>query len=154
MYINKQPYTTFRGVNLRDGKLRLADKDISTTDYAVELKVAPGTYTGERKVYLKDASGSMFVQGYHITYGSSSFLANGNIAIDTIASSSASITGVLTSSVILINAATSAEVEGFIPFGATCQTAGKVIIQYLVATATAAITAIPFNYVILHPQTS
>ena len=154
MYINSQPYTTFRGVNLKDGKLRLADKTVSTTDYAVELKVVPGIATAERKVYLKDASGSMIVKGYHITYGTSSFLGNGNIAIDTIATSSASITGVLTSSVVLINAETSAEVAGYIPFGATCQTAGKIIIQYLVATATAAITAVPFSYVILHPQTS
>jgi len=154
MYISGQPYSNFKAINLTQGKLRVADKTISTTDYNVVLATTPGTFTGERKVYLRDADGSMFIKGYHIDYGTTSIVCNGNIAASGIATTSCSISGVLTSAIVLINATSSAQVPSFVPFGATCQTAGKVLIQYFVGAATAAITTVPISYVILNPQTS
>ena len=155
MYIGNQPFTNFKSVNVSEGVVRIANSTIGTTDYGLVLKTVPGLTSGaERKVYLKDATGSLVVKGYHIVYGSTSVVCNGNIAANGIATTSVSITGVLTTSYILINAESTAAATSFVPFGATCATAGKVIIQYYVGAATSAVTVVPISYVILNPQTS
>jgi hypothetical protein len=155
MYINNQPFTNFKGINVSEGVVRIANSTIGTTDYGLVLKTVPGLTSGaERKIYAKDGSGSMVVKGYHIVYGSTSIVCSSNIAANGVATTSVSISGVLTTSYILINAATTAESASFVPFGATCQTAGKVIVQYYVGAATSAVTVVPITYAILNPQTS
>lgn len=155
MYINGQPFTNFKSVNVSEGVVRISNSTIGTTDYGMTLKATPSSFAGpERKVYVKDATGSMIVKGYHIVYGSTSIVCSGNIAANGVATTSVSITGVLTTSYILINALTTAATDTFVPFGATCQTAGKVLIQYYVGAASAAVATVPINYVIFNPQTS
>ena len=155
MYISGQPFTNFKSVNVSEGVVMISNSTIGTTDYGMVLKAAPGSFVGsERNVYVKDATGSMIVKGYHINFGSTTIKCNGNIAANGVATTSVSISGVLTTSYILINAATTAASSSFVPFGATCQTAGKVIIQYYVGGATSAITTVPITYAILDPQTS
>ena len=154
MYIGNQPFTDFKGVNVSEGVVRIANSTIGTTDYGLVLKTVPGSFVGsERKVYLKDATGSMIVKGYHIVYGSSSIICKGSAAANSVQNSSFAVTGVLTTSYILVNAESTAA-GSFVPFGATCQTAGKVLVQYNVGAATAAETVVPISYVILNPQTS
>jgi len=155
MYINGQPFTSFKSINVSEGVVRISNSTIGTTDYGLTLKAVPGSFAGpERKVYVKDATGSMIVKGYHIVYGTASVICSGNIAANGVATTSVSISGVLTSSIVLINAISSAATSTFVPFGATCQTAGKVLVQYYVGAATAAVTTVPINYAILNPQTS
>jgi hypothetical protein len=155
MYINNQPFTNFKGINVSEGVVRIANSTIGTTDYGLVLKTVPGLTSGaERKIYAKDATGSMIVKGYHIAYGSTSIICKGSIAANAVATSSVAITGVLTTSYILINAASTAAATSFVPFGATCQTAGNVLVQYYVGAATSAETVVPISYVILNPQTS
>lgn len=157
MEFKNQPYTDFKAVNCKDGLARIADGTIHSTnmsEYAVQLAVAPATFTAEREVYAKDADGSLVICGHHVIYGTTTIMCNGNIAANGIATTSCSISGLLTTSYILVNAETSAEVAAFVPFGATCQAAGKAIIQYYVGAATAAITTVPISYIIFNPQTS
>lgn len=153
MYINGLPFTNFRAVNVRGGLARIGNSTIGTTDYSLILKAAPGTFTDNNKVYLKDGTGSMFIKGYHVTYGTTSISCSGIPAAGAIATSSIAISGVLTTSIVLINAFESASTD-CIPFGATCQTAGKILVQYYVGAASTAITSVPITYTILHPQTS
>lgn len=157
MEFKNQPYTDFKAVNCQDGLARIADGTIHSTnmsEYAVQLAVAPATLTAEREVYAKDADGSLVIYGHHVLYGTTSILCNGNIAANGIATTSCSISGLLTSCIVLVNAETSAQAASFVPFGATCQAAGKAIIQYYVGAATSAITTVPISYIILYPQTS
>lgn len=154
MNYNGQPYTDFKAINANDGKIRIADEDRSTTDYSVELTVAPSVTQGSRTVYVKDVNGSMMLCGYHVTYGTTTIQCSSNIAANGIATTSCSISGLLTTSYILINAETSAEVAGFVPFGATCQAAGKAIIQYYVGAATTSVATVPISYIYFQPQTS
>ena len=149
MFRGGQPYTEFKNVNCKQGKFRLEGNP-----WGVEFVVDDTTITGNIKIDLKDSTGSMVVKGYHIEYGTTSIKCNGNVAAYGVGTSSVSITGLKTTSVILVNPATSAQVGNFVPFGATCQTAGKALIQYYVGVASAAITTVPINYVVLHPQTS
>jgi len=154
MYIDGQPYSDFKAISLTDGKLRIPQKTISTTDYSVILKVNPATLTSEKKLYMKDGTGSLFVHGYHTTYGTVDMTMSSNIAAYKVATGSVAITGLLTTSIILISPTTSAATGSFEPFGATCQTAGKALVQYAIGAGTSAVTTVSLNYVILHPQTS
>ena len=154
MYIDGNPYTNFKGVNCKDGKFRVADPTEGTLDYAVIFQVAPATLTGDRKVYVCNSSGSMFVRGYDIIYGTTSFAGSSNIAVKTVATSSCSITGLTTTSWLFISPCTSAEVAGYVPMGAVCKTAGKALIMYRTLGATTAVKNVPINYILLNPQTS
>jgi len=154
--INGQYYTSFRAVNVKDGTMRIPDpynKTTSVNNYAVTLQVAEAGLTADRTVYMGDGDGSMFLMGYDILYGTSSFLGNGNIAAEAIGQASFSITGLVTSAIVLVSAATSAQVKGFIPIGSKCISADKALVYYI-ATASAATTEVPINYVALFPQTS
>lgn len=159
--INGNSYTSFRAVNAKDGYIRLEDPFMNTTyvakhpdNYGVRFSVDSSTLSANRKVYLGDGSGSMMITGYDILYGTSSFAGSGNIGAQLIGQSSVSITGVLTSCIVLVSAATSAQVAGYVPIGASCKTDGKIWVFYKTQAATAAVAEVPFNYTVLFPQTS
>ena len=139
---------------MRQGKLRIAQKTISTTDYAVILKAEANTLSADRKVYAKDASGSLIIRGYHVTYGTTVFIAKSNYGANDVGESTITLTGALTTSIILVSAASSAEVASVVPFGATCATADQATVLYQIGVATAAVSTIVINYAILNPQTS
>lgn len=153
MELSSNPYTSFKAINANDGLIRIADRTISTTDYAVTIAVDQGAITAERKIYAKNAGGSLMLYGNDVVYGTTTIICNGNIAAGGVATASCAISGLLTTSVIFVSAATTAQVAAFVPFGATCATAGKAIVQYFVGAASAAITTVPINYIYWHPQT-
>jgi hypothetical protein len=160
--INGKPYTSFRAVNAKNGYIRLEDPFKNTTyvakhpdNYGVRFSVDSTSLSANRKVYLGDGSGSMMITGYDILYGTSTFLGNDNIVAQSIGQASATITGVLTSCIVLVSAATSAQVAGYVPIGSSCKTAGSIWVFYKTQAATAAASVeVPFNYTILFPQTS
>lgn len=154
-------YTNFRGVNVYDGRIRLEDPEQNTTytsvkvgNYGVSFAVAPKTLTANRTVYITNGGGSMMVYGYDVIYGTTTFLGNGNIAADSVAQASVAITGVLATCTILVSAATSAAVTGFIPIGAKYATTDNAWIFYRTCAATVASTSVPINYAVFYPQTS
>lgn len=156
-----QSFTSFRAVNAKDGIIRLEDPFLNTTyvakhpdNYGVTFKVVKSSLTANRKIYLGDGAGSMMITGYDMLYGTSSFTASGNIAAQSLGQASVTITGVLTSCIVLVSAATSAQVAGYVPIGSSCKTAGKIWVFYKTQAATAAVAEVPFNYTILFPQTS
>lgn len=159
--INGKPYTSFRAVNARNGYIRLEDPFKNTTyvakhpdNYGVRFSVDSTTLSANRKVYLGDATGSMMLTGYDILFGTTVFSGNSNIATQSLGDSTVAITGLLTTCITLVSAATSAQVTGYVPIGSQCKTAGLLTVFYKTQGATAATTDIPINYMILFPQTS
>jgi len=159
--INKENYTNFRAVNVKDAMIKLSDPEQNTTytsvkvgNYGVVMTINPKTLTTNRKIYIADGSGSMVIKGYDMLYGTTTFYGSGNIAAQTVAQSSVTITGVLASCVILVSAATSAQVAGFVPIGAKYATTNKIWVFYKTQAATTAAALVPINYTVLFPQTS
>jgi len=62
--------------------------------------VADSTLSGNKKIYLPDANGSMMIKGYDILFGTTSFEGNGNIAAQTVAQAEVTISGVVTTSIV------------------------------------------------------
>ena len=159
-------YTNFRAVTVKEGIIRLADPWQNTTYVAtkatdgtigVRLQIAAGTLTGNKTLHVCDGSGSMFIKGYHIAFGSTTV--NGSMSLVPVGGfylGTAAVTGVLTTSVILTNIyATSGAGAAITPVGAVCRTAG--IIDFFLTNVTAATVGagvLAVNYLILHPQTS
>jgi hypothetical protein len=159
--INGNNYTNFRGVNVRDGIVKLSDPEQNTTytsvkvgNYGVSMVVDPKTLTTNRRIYIPDANGSMVIKGYDILYGTSAFNGGSNYAAQTVGQSSITITGLLASCIVLVTAATTAQVSGYVPIGAKYAAADKAWVFYKTQAATAAVALVPINYVALFPQTS
>jgi len=149
-----ESYTNFKAVNVKDGVIRVADTYATTNSYGVTLRTADGILTGNRKVYVCDGAGSMFLKGYDILYGTATFVGSGNIAAQTVAQASVSITGVLATSIVLVSAATSAQVAGYVPIGSKYATTDKIWVFYTTMAATTAVASVPINYTVLFPQTT
>lgn len=159
--INGLPYTAFRAVSVKDGQARLEDPFVNTTyiakpvsNYGVRFEVAKSTLTANRKIYLGDGSGSMMIKGYDITFGTTSFIGDSSVAAQTVAQAAVTISGVNTTSVVLVQAATSAQVAGYVPTGCVPSAADTVWVFYKTQAATAATATVPISYMILNPQTN
>ena len=154
--ISGQPYTSFRAVSVKDGTLRVPDpyNQIDSGTWAVTLQVASATLTGNRNVYVCDGSGSMVLKGYDILYGTSSFAGSSNLAVQSIGQASVTITGVVATCIVLVSAATSAQVAGYVPIGSKYASADKIWVFYKTQAATAAVAEVPINYTVLFPQTT
>jgi len=163
-YVPRDPsYTNFRAVSVKDGIVRLADpwQDTSfvawkATDGTIGTKfmVHDTKLTSNKELYVCDGGGSIVLKGYDILYGTSSFVGKSTVGANSVSEASLTITGVLTTCIVLVNAATSAQVSGYIPYGSNCMTAGKINVFYHTGNATAATAAVPINYTLLFPQTS
>jgi hypothetical protein len=152
-WFNGYPYTSFRGVNSKDGRIRFQDPNLT---YGARIEIDNNTLTDDRKVYLCDGNGSLTVRGYHITYGSGTYQNNSNIAANTIYTATMAITGVLTTSIIFCSVngmSGTAAVSGY-PIGAKCTTAGVASLVMLSGATTAAAGTVALDYVFFNPQTT
>ncbi len=152
MFVNGYPYTDFRAVNSKDGRFRLQDGA-----YGVRFEVDSATLTADSKIYVPNAGGSMVVRGYHMTYGSATFQRDPNIAADTLYTGTATITGMLSTSIVFVNFAGllgSGAATGPLPIGVNYKAAGIANLMLLNLAATTTIGTSIVNYVMLLPQTS
>ena len=152
MFRGGQPYTEFRSINPRDGVIRFEGKPFGT-----RLAVASNSLkTSNRKVDLCDGSGSMFVKGYHLLFGSVQVTGQmSNVPVGNFMTCVATVSGVKTSSVVFANVYTTATAAGIAVAATRCKTADA--IEVLVTNVTAATInngAFWINYMVLHPATT
>lgn len=156
MFRGGQPYTNFRNVNCKDGRLRLEGKP-----FGAVIKVNPTTLSADRTVYLSDASGSLFVKGFHIRFGSMQVTGNANTTMSLVPvggfmTAKIPFTGVKTSSMVFAGSYSTAGAGAAIAVaGANCKTADYIQLQLTnVTAATIAQGSFYINYVVMHPATS
>lgn len=153
MFINGYPYTNFRAVNSKDGRFRLQDGA-----YGVRFEIDSATLTDDRKIYAPNASGTMVVRGYHLTYGTCTFTRDPNQAAHTLYTGTAAITGLLSTSILIFSSLygmnSSATNAGPLVMGGRYLSAGVANLCLYNTNATTTIAAGTCDYILLHPQTS
>lgn len=156
MFRGGQPYTDFRNINCKDGRLRLEGKPFGTV-----IRVNPTTLSADRTVYLANASGSMFIKGYHVIFGSMQVTGNANttmslVPVGAFMTASVPLSGIKTTSFVFANTYSTAGAGAAIAVaGANCKTANYLQLQLTNVTAgTVAQGSFYINYVVMHPQTS
>jgi len=151
MFRGGQPYTDFRSINVTDGIVRFEGKPFGT-----KLAVASNTLTAARKVDVCDASGSMFIKGYHILFGTVAVSGQmSNVNIHDYMKCSAVVAGVKTTSFIIANIYTTAAAAGMAVGAVRCTTADALeVLVTNVTNATIANGSLVINYMVLNPSTS
>lgn len=156
MFRGGQPYTDFRAINAKDGRIRLAGKP-----FGVTLKVNPTTISAERKVYLCNANGSMFVKGFHVIFGSMQVTGNANttmslVPVGAFMTASVPLSGIKTTSIVFASTYSTAGAGAAIAVaGANCKTANYLQLQLTnVTAATIGQGSFYINYVVMNPTTS
>jgi len=151
MFRGGQPYSEFRAVNCKDGRLRFEGKP-----FGVTFTVDPTRIKGNRKYDLCDATGSIFVKGYHATFGSTTVTSTMSLVpVGGVYKGLATVTGVLTTSIVLVNVSNQSTAVGIKVASACCHTAGYIDCSLSnCAGSTIANTALAINYLVLNPQTS
>jgi hypothetical protein len=151
MFRGGQPYTEFKGVNCNDGRLRFEG-----SPNEVKFEVDNTTLTDDRKVYVCDSSGSMFVKGYHIIFGTAQAIGTMSLVpVGGFMTSYASVSGALTTSIVFANIYNGSSAAGIAVGGACCAVADQIQLQLTnVTAATIANGALYINYMVLNPQTS
>ena len=151
MFRGGQPYTDFRSINVTDGIVRFEGKPFGN-----RFEVASNTLTAARKVDVCDASGSMFIKGYHVLFGSVVVTGQmSDVPIHGFKKCSAVVSGVKTTSFVLANVYSTATAAGIAVAAARCTTANALdVLVTNVTNATIGDGVFAINYMVLNQQTS
>lgn len=155
MFRGGQPYTEFKAVNARDGRIRFEGKP-----FGVTLQSGPISLSADRKVYLRDGNGSMFVKGYHIQFGTFNAQSGGEtlslVPTGAFKTVSYALTGIHTTSIVFCNIVQTAYAGSEIMVAAArCKTDGYLQLHLTNVTAgTVDNGTMVVSYVVMHPQTS
>jgi hypothetical protein len=152
MFRGGQPYSEFRSVNSKDGRIRF-----EADPFGVTLVVDDATLTANRKVYVCDASGSAVVKGYHIIFGSTTISGTGTtlslVPVGDFMKVSVALTGARTTSIVLANVYSTAGAGAAIAVAAArCTTANYLeVLLTNITAATVANGTLSINYAVLNP---
>ena len=151
MFRGGQPYTDFRAINMKDGRMRLEGRP-----GGVKFEVQPTTITADRTISVCDCDGTMLVKGYHFIFGTGwaigtvSLVPVGDFYKLTLAA-----TGVRTTSHIIAGINSTVTASGIAIGAAKCTTADVIDLWATnVTAATIASGSLQISYMVLHPQST
>lgn len=152
MFRGGQPYTDFRAINMKDGRIRVEGRP-----GGVKFEVQPTTITANRTISICDCDGTMFVKGYHMIFGT--VLVSATLSLvpaGSLYKISAAVSGLKTTSQILACIHSTVTSSGLAVGAAGCTTEGYLDL-YLTGVGASSITSgtiLQVAYMALNPQTT
>jgi hypothetical protein len=151
MFRGGQPYTDFRAINAKDGRIRLEGRP-----GGIKLEVQPTTISADRTIFICDCNGTMLVKGYHMIFGTA--LATGTMSLVPVGDFykvTMAVTGVRTTSHVIAGINSTVTATGIAIGAARCTTAD--VVDLWVTNVTAATIAngdLQVSYMVLNPQST